>query len=129
MPEKDMLKDSEMDRILSNQDEIQPSSGFVSSVMEAVRQEAAAPPPIPFPWKRALPFLAISALALAVVLTIGIFVLVQLSRAPMAVTTPAATSGSILPDGIGGAIGWTALSLIMAFVAVKFSTRLVDGRA
>lgn len=44
----------EFDRIMS-QEEILPSSGFAASVMEAVRREAAAPPPIPFPWKRALP--------------------------------------------------------------------------
>ncbi len=31
-----------------------PSSGFLASVIERVRQEAAMPPPIPFPWKWAV---------------------------------------------------------------------------
>ena len=39
----------EFDRIMS-EEEILPSSGFAASVMEAVRREAVAPPPIPFPW-------------------------------------------------------------------------------
>jgi hypothetical protein len=37
--------EDEIDRILSRQDEIVPSSGFAASVMEAVRREAAVPPP------------------------------------------------------------------------------------
>ena len=44
-----------MDNILANEPELIPSSGFLASVMERVQEEAAAPPPIPFPWKRALP--------------------------------------------------------------------------
>ena len=36
--------------------DVEPSPGFVASVMEAVRAEAtAAPPPITFSWRRALP--------------------------------------------------------------------------
>jgi hypothetical protein len=53
------MKDEEMkdtmDNILANEPELVPSSGFLASVMERVQEEAAAPPPIPFPWKRALP--------------------------------------------------------------------------
>ncbi len=44
-----------MDNILANEPELVPSSGFLACVMERVHEEAAAPPPIPFPWKRALP--------------------------------------------------------------------------
>lgn len=44
-----------MDQILAAEEELAPSSGFLASVMERVREEATAPPPIPFPWKRALP--------------------------------------------------------------------------
>jgi hypothetical protein len=36
-------------------DHLIPSSGFAHSVMDAVHQQATAPPPIPFPWKRLLP--------------------------------------------------------------------------
>jgi hypothetical protein len=50
-----------MDRILAAEEEMVPSSGFVSAVMERVREEAAAPAPIPFPWKRAVPGLVLVA--------------------------------------------------------------------
>lgn len=59
----------EFDRIMS-EEEILPSSGFAASVMEAVRREAAAPPPIPFPWKRALPGAVFAAATLVGVLAI-----------------------------------------------------------
>ena len=44
-----------LDSILAAEEELAPSSGFLASVMEAVEEAAAAPPPIPFPWKRAVP--------------------------------------------------------------------------
>src|SRR6202043_1907907 len=73
--------DSEIDRILSREDEILPSSGFTVSVMDAVRREAAAPPPIPFPWKRALPGLVVGAFAIALVLVAGIMAVAQAGKA------------------------------------------------
>jgi len=44
-----------LDQILRAEGELAPSSGFVSAVMERVREEATAPKPIPFPWKRVMP--------------------------------------------------------------------------
>lgn len=63
------MKNDDLDRILS-QEEIQPSSGFTASVMEAVRREVAAPPPIPFPWRRALPGVVAAVVTLALILTV-----------------------------------------------------------
>ena len=51
----------ELDRLLAGEDDVVPSSGFTEAVMEGVRAAKAAPPPIPFPWTRAL--LALGALA------------------------------------------------------------------
>jgi hypothetical protein len=51
-PEIDL---NSIDPILAAEEPLLPSSGFLASVMERVREEAVAPPPIPFPWKRALP--------------------------------------------------------------------------
>jgi len=53
-----------MDNILANEPELVPSSGFLASVMERVVEEATAPPPIPFPWKRALPGMILAAAVL-----------------------------------------------------------------
>ena len=43
------MRDDEIDRILSSEEGIVPSSGFTVSVMEEVMREASTPPPIPFP--------------------------------------------------------------------------------
>jgi hypothetical protein len=51
----------EIDRILAAEEELVPSSGFLAAVMESVREEAAAPPPIPFPWVRAVPGMILAA--------------------------------------------------------------------
>jgi hypothetical protein len=124
--------EDEMDRILSREDEILPSSGFAVSVMDAVRREAAAPPPIPFPWKRALPGLVAGGLALAVVLVAGIVAMVQLGRtstaAPFSTSLPTVTP-PIFHGGIESAAIWTAMALLGALVSVKLSMRLACGRA
>jgi hypothetical protein len=131
MPERKTIEDAEMDRILSRQDEILPSSGFVASVMEAVRREAAAPAPIPFPWNRALPVLVLAALALVLVVVLGVSIFQQLgqSSSPQDFT---ALSRPLLPDllqgPIGSAVAWTALALVAAFMSVKLSMRLAGGK-
>ena len=53
-----------LDNILATESELVPSSGFLASVMERVVEEATAPPPIPFPWKRAFPGMILAAAVL-----------------------------------------------------------------
>ena len=55
------MTNERIDEILTTEQEVVPSSGFLASVMERVREEAAAPPPIPFPWKRAVPGMVVGA--------------------------------------------------------------------
>ncbi len=55
-PETD---DAAINRILTAEEELIPSSGFLAATMERVREEAAMPKPIPFPWLRALPGIAL----------------------------------------------------------------------
>ncbi|MEM7050119.1 MAG: hypothetical protein AAF604_10680 [Acidobacteriota bacterium] len=45
----------ELDRILSEEEELNPKAEFSTLVMRAVREEAAERAPIPFPWARFLP--------------------------------------------------------------------------
>src|SRR5262245_19655523 len=66
----DLMRNDDLDRILC-EEEILPSSGFVGSVMEAVQGELEAPP-IPFPWKRALPGLALACLLIFPVLIMSL---------------------------------------------------------
>jgi hypothetical protein len=42
----------DLDRILSAEEPLAPSSGFAAAVMESVREAAIEPPPLPFPWTR-----------------------------------------------------------------------------
>ena len=135
--EKDMIQaggnmnHDELDRILSKQDDIQPSSGFTASVMVAVREEASAPPPIPFPWTRALPVLVFAALALIAVAVAGVAAIAQMGRGEASM--PVASSvGSMLPmqarSLAGTEVAWSVVALLVTFVSVKVSMRLAAGR-
>ena len=125
-----VISNNEIDRVLSREDEILPSSGFAVSVIEAVRREAAAPPPIPFPWKRALPGLVVGGLVLALVLVAGVVAIAQMGKAPA--PQPSMSLPSVpLPifhGGIGSAAIWTMLALLITFVSVKLSMRIASGK-
>jgi hypothetical protein len=123
--------EDEIDRILSGEDEILPSSGFAVSVMDTVRREAAAPPPIPFPWKRALPGLVAAGLALALVLVAGMVAIARLGRESTAAQFSTSLPSGMPPvfhGGIESAVIWTAMALLAALVSVKLSMRLASGR-
>jgi hypothetical protein len=122
-----MMQD-DLDRSLSAEQEIMPSSGFVASVVDAVCREAAAPPPIPFPWKRALPGLTAMGAAF-----VGLFV------AGFALFTEG-TSPQPLPAGLVSAFAsvvevwktvgasWIALALTLSLVSLKLSMRITSGK-
>jgi hypothetical protein len=126
----DEMELSRIDGILASEEPLMPSSGFLESVMERVREEAAAPPPIPFPWKRAIP---------AVLLTAGIFgwaafELVRLGL-PAAGSLAAAGSASLaMPHFSAAAMqplepaGWVALALGTSLLSWLLARRLA-GRS
>jgi hypothetical protein len=125
-----VTENEEIDQMLSRDDEIQPSSGFAASVMDAVRREAAAPPPIPFPWKRALPGMVAGGLVLALVLVAGIVGIAQISKVtPQSSISLPYAMPPLFHGGIESAATWTVLSLLVALVSVKLSMRLASGRA
>ena len=114
-----VMTNEELDRILSsNDDDIQPSSGLVGSVMEGVRSEAAMPPPIPFPWKRALPGLAAAGVALACLLTL---VLDHVFYS--AFLLPSAANVLAWRTPISDAAGWGLLALALSLILMKLSIR------
>jgi hypothetical protein len=114
------MEQDELNRVLLGEEDIVPSSGFVSAVMDAVRGEAAALPQIPFPWKRALTGLAACTLALVS------FLIAALMR-------PGGQAGlSVLAAALESAraagAGWIALALLLSLVSVRLSMRLTGGR-
>jgi hypothetical protein len=127
-------KNEEIDHMLSSENELLPSSGFAVAVMDAIEREAATPPPIPFPWKRALPGMVVGGFIFVLALVAVVAMIVYL---PMTSTIPQVSAAPPLlgPLGLqgGGAIEsatkWTVLALLIAFVSVKLSMRLAAGRA
>jgi hypothetical protein len=122
------MRDPDLDRILSKEEAILPSSGFAASVMEAVQREAAAPPPIPFPWKRALPGLCAVALA-ALSLVAGI-ILLFIHGAP-AQPIPrqwlaALASAAAVSRNLGAT--WILLALALSFASVKLTMQFASSR-
>lgn len=121
------MLDDRVDRVLAKDDEIVPSSGFTNAVMEAVRREAATPPPLAFPLWRALP--GFVAVGIAVVLTFAGVVRgarVTAMEGIVATISSAVMAWLAMWGRDGGS--WILLGLVVSFVAVKLSLRAVSGR-
>ena len=130
------MREHELDHILSAEQSVAPSANFVRSVMDKVRMEAAAPPPIPFPWRRALPGVVLCALSLA-----AICVAAFLRNGPQtpreapgpSIWTAAWTGLSsnlagLLRAANAGGLGWILLAFLLTYVSVKLSLRLAGRR-
>ena len=118
------LIESRIEEILASDEEIVPSSGFLGTVMERVHEEASAPPPIPFPWKRALPGLALVA---------GVFgwMGVELVRAGIPAMKQGLPATVQIPPGLVQPLeqaGWVALALAVSLASWLLARRLA-GRA
>jgi hypothetical protein len=118
------MDESRIDEILAADEEIVPSSGFLSAVMERVKEEASTPPRIPFPWKRALPGFALVA---------GVFgwMGVELVRAgvpAMQLGLPATVQ--IPPELVQPLeqLGWVGLALAVSLASWLLARRLA-GRS
>jgi len=118
------MRPVDIDRLLADNEEIPPSSGFEASVMQAVLQEATAPPPLAFPWRRALPgFMALLAVfAVAIWNGIG------------ALNDPSA--GAVFDDQVRalldfvarGEFQWIAITVVMTIVSAVVPLHLMRGR-
>jgi hypothetical protein len=125
----DEMESSRIDGILASEEPLIPSSGFLESVMERVREEAAAPPPIPFPWKRAIP----AGLLTAGVFGWAAFELIRLGL-PAARSLAAAGSASLAMPHLSAAAaqpfepaGWVALALGTSLLSWLLARRLAGG--
>jgi hypothetical protein len=112
------MKPDELDRVLSGEADIVPSSGFVASVMEAVAAEATAPP-LSFPWKRAWPLAAGFPV---------LFLWLALSQAAPGATAPGPDLYEWFEMIVPMATGWVAAGLVMTVVFTVWSLRLVRLR-
>jgi hypothetical protein len=110
------MRHDELDRILSGEEDILPSSGFRDSVMDAVRNEAATPPPIPFPWARAVPGLAAFGLALLTVVAAAVDRFGP-GRPHVAVAFPP----------LSAEVGWASVALLLSFACLALCRRLAGA--
>ena len=109
-----------IERILAAEEALVPSSGFVSAVMERVHQESVALPPIPFPWKRAIPGIALAA---------GVFgwgAFEMLRDASAMAVSPATIQISTAVASSLESTGWVALALAASWFGWRISRRLFE---
>ncbi|MGD0892471.1 MAG: hypothetical protein ABR923_13160 [Terracidiphilus sp.] len=115
---------AEIDRILATEEPLLPSSGFLMSVMERVREEAAAPAPIPFPWKRALPGMVV----VACILGAGAFEILRRALPVAGEFTLAAPQISAAMERSMEQAGWVALAMGASLFSWMLAKRLA-GRS
>lgn len=122
------MRQDELDRILSRDQEVIPSPGFINSVMDSVRREALAPEPIPFPWKRALPGVASLVLALALLLIAGGTLFTRgIASQSQALVLPFAYD-KIVDAARSIRAGWIVLALLLSLASAKLSIRFTTLR-
>jgi len=114
------MRDAKIEAILASEEELIPSSGFLGSVMERVQEEAVAPPPIPFPWKRAIP---------GVLAITGVFVwgAVELFRHGLPTLSSPMLPLPHLPVALVVPVesaGWVALALCATLLSLLLARRL-----
>lgn len=118
------MKNERIENILATEEPLVPSSGFLAAVMERVEEEAAAPAPIPFPWKRILPGMVLIAGSLGW----GVFELVRNGVPAMNAATgslPQLPAAALEPLQ---QVGWIAAALGVSLLSWLLSRRLA-GRA
>jgi hypothetical protein len=117
------MTNERIDEILGTEPELVPSSGFAASVMERVRQEAAAPPPIPFPWKRAVPGFVVAGGVLGwgavEVVRFAGPALMELRRAPAHLTANAAMARPV--EQAVWVVAALAVSLVTWMISRRFA--------
>ena len=120
---------SRIDEILATEAALVPSSGFLAAVMERVQEEAAAPAPIPFPWKRAAPGMVLAAgvfgWGAVELVRLGVPAMKGISIRGISLAAPQLLSTAAAPVQQAG---WVALALGASLASWLLARRLAGGR-
>jgi hypothetical protein len=105
----------DLERILAQPEEVEPSSGLTDTVMRAVLRESATPPPIRFPW-----FRFAAGMGSALLLVVATAVAVWLGGVPQ----PSAEVPAMWESWTVQAFGPPALALLLTFLTTRFTLRV-----
>jgi hypothetical protein len=110
-------------------EELPPSSGFASSVMDALQAEADAPAPIQFPWRRVVPGIIAIVCAMAVFAVLAVRVWKTDSSLPARKLTTSfpATLPVIHLSSMEQALVYTALAAVLSVAVAMGSMRLAGS--
>ena len=110
------MRTDELDRILSSEQSLEPSSGFAAAVMDAVRLQASEPTPLPFPWGR----FALGLAACVVLAATGTTLALQTEAMLAALVVPLAPLAAVAPE-----LGYVALALLGSLAIARLPRVLV----
>ena len=110
-------------------EELPPSSGFASSVMDALQAEAGAPAPIQFPWRRVVPGIIAIVCAMAVFAVLAVRLWKTGSSLPARELTTSfpTTLPMIHLSSMEQALVYTTLAAILSVAVAIGSIRLAGG--
>ena len=116
------MKDEQIDGIMSAEEALAPSAGFAAAVMEAVLRESSAPPPIPFPWRRAVGLLFVAGLALAFALA-GLVALVTAGPSVSPVDPWSAAVAERIMPFFNTTTAWLLAVVVLTFASATLPSR------
>ena len=104
----------ELERILEEDEGLEPSSGLTDSVMRAVLEEASTPPPLRFPWVRL--GLGMGGSLVLLVVAVAFAVAQGLPEA-----APATDTSFLLNPQLALSVGAPLGAVMMAYLAFRLS--------
>src|SRR5215469_659557 len=110
--------DDNLDRILSTDQDVVPSSAFVGNVMAAVRREASTPAPIAFPWWRVAPGFVICAFALTAFVVIAA---IQIYGGAAVAGPVPRVFVNVVETANRVGLGWIVLALVAALIPTRLA--------
>lgn len=117
------MNPDDIDDILTNEKLITPSPDFLASVMRAVRRQAAALPPLKFPWLRTLPGI----LAMFVAIMRLVWDLVGFLNEPDVLAGLKEQLHQFADLAAQFGVQWIVLAVVMTVASLMLSITLVGG--
>jgi hypothetical protein len=115
------MNSEDLDRILASEEPLEPSSGFAASVMTRVREAAAEPPPLPFPWLR----FVLGALVLAALAGFSGW---MIATSPAARTSLSALAAMLSNQRVSAPVATTVASLVGTYLLVRITLSWTGAR-